>query len=97
MNTTIEKGLITVAVLTVLVNIITEVIKRAFDIKDAKIINIIVTVMSIVFSVVANIVYIGNATLQGIIASVVCGFLVAYSAMFGYDKLLSYLKPFTKG
>ena len=87
----------TIAALVVIVNIVTEVVKRTLDIKSAKVINIFVTVFSIVVSVISNVVYIGNTSLEGIITSIIGGFMVAYAAMFGYDKLLSYLEPFKGG
>lgn len=64
--------------------------------KDAKTINIFVTIFSIVLTAIVMIAY---CQIKAIIitwymavAFVVIGFMVAYAAMFGYDKLISYFK-----
>ena len=87
---------IIVAVLVVLVNIITEVVKKVFELKNAKTINIFVTVLSVILTVASFVAYfqIKGMVLTWYIcvAFVIIGFMVAYGAMFGYDKLLSYFK-----
>lgn len=95
-STLMSQLLLVIAVLVALVNIITEVIKKTFEIKSAKTINIIVTILSIVISVLSLTTYWNskNLTLEWyvFVAFVVVGFMVAYAAMFGYDKLLSYFE-----
>lgn len=92
----ISQLLVVIAGLVTIVNIVTEVAKKAFEIKSAKIINIFVTILSIVLTFLATLSYwqIKNLPLHWYvyIAFVIVGFMVAYAAMFGYDKLLSYFK-----
>lgn len=78
-----------ISVLVIIVNIITEVVKKTLELKDAKTINIFVTFTSILLSIVAYILT-NTVDVKGIVASIIIGFMVAYAAMFGYDKLLSY-------
>jgi len=92
--------MIIVAVLIVLVNIITEVIKKVFDMKDSKVINIFVTLLSIILTCASFCMYWQIKTLcftwYYIVAFIIVGFMVAYGAMFGYDKLISYFKDIKK-
>lgn len=85
-----------VALLVVIVNIVTEVIKNVFELKDAKIINIFVTLFSIILTILVLIGYLQikaiSLTWYMACAFIIIGFMVAYAAMFGYDKLLSYFK-----
>lgn len=82
--------------LVILVNIITEVVKNLFDFKTTHAINLFVTVLSILLTVGGFITYFQinaiNITWYLIVAFVIVGFLVAYAAMFGYDKLLKYFE-----
>lgn len=85
-----------VAVLVVIVNIVTEVIKNVFELKNAKVINIFVTIFSILLTLL---VMLGYMQIKGVmltwyivVAFIIIGFMVAYAAMFGYDKLISYFK-----
>lgn len=92
--------MIIVAVLIILVNIITEVIKKVFELKSSATINIFVTVLSIMLTCIAFCTYWQiNAlvfTWYYVVAFIIVGFMVAYGAMFGYDKLLSYFKEIKK-
>lgn len=85
-----------IAVLVILVNIVTEVIKKVFELKEAKTINIFVTVFSVLLTVLVLIAYcqiqIIALTWYMAVAFVIIGFMVAYASMFGYDKLLSYFE-----
>lgn len=94
--------LIIISVLTIFVNIITEVMKNTFSVLDttAKI-NVFVLVLSVIITVAVFLAYwqIQAFTLTWylVAAFVVIGILVAYSAMFGYDKLISYFSSVTSG
>lgn len=92
----ISQILMLVGVLVILVNIITEVVKNVFEMKEAKEINIFVTVLSVALTVLVLLAYcqIKAITLTWYIAIsfIVIGFMVSYAAMFGYDKLLSYFE-----
>lgn len=96
----ISQVLMIVAVLVVLVNIITEVAKNTCKIKDAQKINIFVTCLSILLTIGTFITYYQimsmPITWYCIAGFVIVGFMVAYGAMFGYDKLISYFKDIKK-
>ena len=87
---------IVIGVLVVLVNIITEVMKKLINFKSAVYINLFVTVISILLTMISFVAYwqIKGLTFTWYlyIAFVIVGFMVAYSAMFGFDKLLAYFK-----
>lgn len=93
---TISEILMIVGLLVVFVNIITEVIKNLIEFKSTQSINIFVTILSIALTVGAFIVYCVvykiNIAWYLIIASIIVGFMVAYAAMFGFDKLLKYFE-----
>jgi purine-cytosine permease-like protein len=78
-----------VGVLVVLTNIITQVLKKLTWEKMPT--NILVVIISMTLTLVAFFAYCQiNAiviTWYMIVAAVILGFLVAYSAMFGFDKL----------
>lgn len=85
------------AVLTIFVNIITEVLKNSFGfLKGSKMINIFVLILSLVVTVAVFIAYWQIKQLEItwyiIAAFIVIGFMVAYAAMFGYDKLMKYFQ-----
>lgn len=92
--------LVIVSILTVFVNIITEVVKSAFEMKNTKHINLFVTIISVVLTTLVLLAYCQIKavviTWHIVIACVIVGFMVAYAAMFGYDKLLSYFKDINK-
>ena len=94
----ISQILMIVAFLVILVNIITEVIKKVFELSSAKTINIFVTLLSVILTVLVFIAYFQIKAISTAwytyIALVIVGFMVAYGAMFGYDKLLSYFEKF---
>mgnify|MGYP000613934136 CR=1 FL=1 len=93
----ISQVLMIVAVLTVFVNIITEVLKNSFGfLKGSKMINVFVLILSLVVTVAVFIAYWQIKQLEItwyiIAAFIVIGFMVAYAAMFGYDKLMKYFQ-----
>lgn len=93
----ISQVLMIVAVLTVFVNIITEVLKNSFGfLKGSKMINIFVLILSLVVTVAVFIAYWQIKQLEItwyiIAAFIVIGFMVAYAAMFGYDKLMKHFQ-----
>lgn len=78
-----------VGVLVVLVNIITEVLKKVLW--DKLPTNILAVCVSMVLTMIA---FFAWTTITGtpvlwyyVVGAVVLGFLVAYAAMFGFDKL----------
>jgi len=98
--TIISQVLLIVAALTVFVNIITEVMKNAFDwCSTSKVINVFVLILSVVLSVGAFVAYWDikqmELTWYIVAAFIIVGFMVAYAAMFGYDKLLKYFEKGT--
>ena len=100
--TIISQVLIIVGILTLFVNIITEVMKNTFGIlKGSKAINVFVLILSLVASVGVFLAYWEIKQLEItwyiIAAFIVVGFLVAYAAMFGYDKLLKHFEKGTGG
>lgn len=93
----ISQILLIVGALTALVNIVTEVAKRTFDwVQGSKVINVFVLTLSLILTVAVFTAYWQvkqmAITWYIIAAFIIIGFLVAYAAMFGYDKLLSYFK-----
>ena len=93
----ISQILLIVSALTALVNIVTEVAKRTFDwVQGSKVINVFVLALSLILTVAVFTAYwqIKQMELAWYVfaAFIIVGFLVAYAAMFGYDKLLSYFK-----
>lgn len=92
--------LIIISGLTVFVNIITEVIKNSFSVLNTTArINVFVLLLSVAMTLATFVAYwqIKQMTITWylIAAFIVIGILVAYSAMFGYDKLMSYFSSAT--
>lgn len=101
LSTIISQLLIIIGILVVVVNIITEVVKLcAGSTGSTKKINIFVLILSLALSVAALLAYWQIKQLvitwYVIVAFLIVGFMVAFGAMFGYDKLLSYLEPYIK-
>jgi hypothetical protein len=85
-------GLLTIAILILCVQIITEIIKSVID--DKKHYNLIVLGISIVLTIIAvivlcQVVFEIALTWYYIAGAVVLSFFVAYGAMLGYDKLFN--------
>lgn len=76
-----------IGVLTVLTNLVTEALKQAWSVPA----NILAVVTAEVLTVVAFFAWADYAHVPilwyYVVAAVVVGLLVAYAAMFGYDKL----------
>ena len=99
-STIIGQILMIVGILTIFVNIITEVMKNAFGLlKGSKVINVFVLILSLVVTVGVFLAYWQikemEITWYIIAAFIVTGFMVAYAAMFGYDKLMKYFEKGT--
>lgn len=84
-----------VGALCVWTNVITEVIKKVFNLEGKKAINPVAAIIGIAFTVAAMVAY---CEMNGyvirwyyILAFVVIGFGTAYAAIFGYDNFLSKL------
>lgn len=98
----LSQGLIIIAVLTILVTIITEVAKAAFPtLEGSARVNVFVLILSVVVTVGVAIAYcqikLLPLTWYWYGAFIVLGIMVAYAAMFGYDKLVSQLSSLTSG
>lgn len=88
-----------IAVLVIVVNITTEVCKKAFSaLSGSKAINLFVLALSEGLTVAVFLAYwqIKQMTITWYIiaAFIVIGFMVAFAAMFGFDKLLKYFEKF---
>lgn len=91
---------IIIAILVVVVNIITEVAKKIHNFSEEKYINTFVVVLSIALTVTVFLSYWQikqmEITWYLIVAFIVVGFMVAYAAMFGFDKLIKHFKDLKK-
>lgn len=78
-----------IGALVAMVNIVTQVIKKATW--DKLPTNIVVLLLSVALTMAAFFAYAQinsvSVTWYMIVGAVVCGFAVAYAAMFGFDKL----------
>lgn len=87
--------------LTLITNIITEVIKKTLSGKANFPIQIVATVVALIITVVAYFTYISIAgvavTWYMVVGSVVLGFFVSYAAQFGFDKLKEVIAKYAKG
>jgi hypothetical protein len=87
-----------VGVLVVLTNIITQVLKKALW--DKLPTNILVVIISMVLTMAAFFFYCQTNAVTimwyGVVGAIVLGFLVAYAAMFGFDKLKETLESIGK-
>lgn len=96
-TTFISQLLIIIAALVAVVNIITEVCKRSFAwLAGSKAINLFVLLLSVSLTVAAFLAYwqIKEMLITWYIIAafiIIIGFMVAFAAMFGFDKLLKYL------
>lgn len=88
-----------IGALVVIVNLLTEVIKKSTWNKLPT--NMIVLLLSVVLTLVAFFSYCQINTVAVlwymVVAAVIVGFLVAYGAMFGFDKLKEALAQITIG
>lgn len=81
---------IAIGALAFVVSVITEVIKGIGVMKRVPT-DIVVIILSMVLTVVAFFAYAQSATLvvawYWVVAAVICGFFVAFIAMYGWDKI----------
>lgn len=94
MTTYVAMALAVVGVLVALVNIITEVLKKVLW--DKLPTNILAVCVSMVLTLIA---FFAWCSITGtpilwyyVVGAIVLGFLVAYAAMFGFDKLKEVLE-----
>lgn len=100
-TTIIPQLLILISMLTIFVNIITQVAKSTFVFLDTDgRINLFVLGLSVLLTVAVAYAYCQinfiPVTWYLLGAFFIVGILVAYAAMFGYDKLLSYFSSYTQ-
>lgn len=77
-----------IGALTVLTNIIVEVLKRAtWEKMPTNLLAIIVAMVLTLVAFFGYMAFMGYAVMWYYVAAVVVGFAVAYAAMFGFDKL----------
>lgn len=88
-TTLVPKLLLIVGVLVILTNIIVEVLKKMTW--DKMPTNLLAIVVSLVLTLVAFFAYVGYTGMTfawfHVVATVIVAFMVAYAAMFGFDKL----------
>ena len=83
-----------IAVLVIVVNIITEVCKKAFSaLSGSKAINLFVLALSEGLTVAVFLAY-WQIKQMTITWYIIAAFIVAFAAMFGFDKLLKYFEKF---
>lgn len=86
--------------LVFLVNLVVEVTKNLWPLNTVHT-NFYVTGLSIVLTVISYFIYLSYNSSKFIwyylIAAIVCGFVVAYLAMFGWDKLIKLWQQSQKG
>lgn len=91
---------IIIAVLVVLVNIITEVAKKIINFSETAYLNAFVVSLSVALTIAVFLAYWQikqmEITWYLLIAFVIIGFMVAYAAMFGFDKLIKHFKDLKK-
>ena len=92
---------IIIAVLVVLVNIITEVAKKIIAFTQTVYINVFVVCLSIALTVAVFLAYWQikqiEITWYLLVAFIIIGFMVAYAAMFGFDKLIRHFRDLKDG
>lgn len=88
--------MIIIAALIAVVNIITEVVKLTFNFKKTEYINFFVTILSIGLTVSVFLAYWQVKQLEItwyiILAFIIIGYMVAFGAMLGFDKLLKHFE-----
>lgn len=92
--------LLVMGVLVFLVNVIVEVTKNLYPLNQVRT-NYYVTGLSIVLTVLSYFVYLSYSSSKFIwyyvVAAIILGFLVAYIAMLGWDKLIKLWQSSQKG
>lgn len=96
----ISQLLIVIAAFVVIVNIVTEVAKGFIKFDNVANLNLFVTIFSIILTAGGLVAYfqIKNIPVAWytICAFLIIGVMVAYAAMYGYDKLISQIKRITE-
>lgn len=91
--------IVAVGVLAFLVSVITQVTKEIGILKRIHT-SLQVTVLSIVLTVVAYFAYVSYSGITiiwyMIVGAIICGFIVAFVAMFGWEKLYELYNRFKK-
>lgn len=90
-----------IGILTLGVNVITEVLKKIFVLKDGShagelisaVVSLVLTVLSVLIYCNLNSISISFIIVAG---SVILSFFVCFSAMFGFDKLKELIEKYTK-
>lgn len=96
----LQNIILVMGILVFLVNVIVEVTKNIYPL-DKMHTNYYVTILSIVLTVLSYFMYISYAGIQFVwyylVAAIMLGFLVAYIAMLGWDKLIKLWQQSKKG
>ena len=86
----VSQAILAVAILAFVVSVITEVIKNIGVMKKIPT-SLVVIILSMVLTVVAFFAYVQYAALvvawYWVAAAIICGFFVAFIAMYGWDKI----------
>jgi hypothetical protein len=92
----ISQLMVIIGILVIFVNIFTEVVKKIWNFKSTQELNVFVTILSIIITAAVFLAYwqINEMTITWYVfaAFLVVGMMVAYAAMFGFDKLLKYFE-----
>lgn len=100
-STDLMKWIALIWFLSVVVNVIVEVIKGVTGVSGSAMLNCITLVVSVVLTF--SVMYVAfrmndyDITFYTLIGLIIMGIIVAYGAMFGYDKLVSTFKDSMKG
>lgn len=93
--------ILVLGVLVFLTNAVVEVIKMAFGVSGATILNKIALLVAIILTVVTYVVYTAYVGISIVwyylLGSIVLGFIVALIAMLGWDKVLKMWQQSQKG
>lgn len=100
MTISLSNIILLIGLLTFLVNVIVEITKGLYPLNQVHT-NYYVLVLSIMLSLLSYFVYIAYMQIAFIwyylVAALIIGFIVAYLAMYGWEKLISLYKESTKG
>ena len=93
--------IIVLGVLVFLTNVVVEVVKMAFGVSGAAILNKIALVVGITLTVVTYLAYTTYTSIPIVwyylIGSIIVGFIVALIAMLGWDKVIKMWQQSQKG
>ena len=92
----VSQLMVIIGILVIFVNIFTEVVKKIWNFKSTQDLNVFVTILSIIITAAVFLAYwqINEMKITWYVfaAFLVVGMMVAYAAMFGFDKLLKYFE-----